>query len=292
MDASNQEQKTISFSQKLHAGAQKLWQQMTVEQRWYFLAFAFPSIILIYNQLPDFLPKQPQAKEAAFTAFLILSTIGIFQYLSKLAHKISNNILLKSIFTAIFVAGATVALSYADSLINETLKVPSGPFNYTQTITSLLLIPIFIAFIAIALSVISVFLITFSPSITTFKLYEKEDEQRYQVPTIFLRCGILIFFGVLAEKSLTQSEGYQKFVTDVIQDYAYNMEMEQYTHCDQSDGERFAYIDANTVVVAIKHGETYSFKVRACKESIAEGVSRSVDEKTKGLLKDILRHLK
>lgn len=289
MDISEQEQITASLSQKLHIRFSKLWQQLSLEQRWYVLAAAFPAAILIYNQAPDFLPKHPQSQDAAFIAFLVFSAVGIFYYLSKLAQKINNNILLKACFSALFIAGATFALSYSDGLINETLKVSSAPFSYTQTIAALLLIPIFIGFTAIALSILSIFLITFSSSISSLKLYERNDENRFPTQTMIVRCALLIYFGVLSEKALTQSDGYQKIISEVIQDYAYNFEMDRYTHCDSSEGERFAYIDSNTVIVGTEQNGKYKFSVRACEESIPQGIGRTLDETAKELVRRIAK---
>lgn len=290
----NQSRKLRICIKILTKRCKKLWEHLTLEQRWYFFAIAFPMLILIYSNVSElFSAPEPEAKEAAFFAFLVCSAVGIFHYLSKLTQQISNNVLLKACSSTLFVATVTLALSFSDTLINETLKVSSTPFAYTQTITALLLIPIFIAFIAVALAVLSFFLISFSRFISTFKLSnDNEIENHFSLITLFARCGLLFFFAHLGNNALTQADGYKEFISGVIQHYAYEFEMEKYTHCESIDGERFAYIDSNTVVVATKREEKYEFKVRACKESIAQGVGRTVDETTKGLIKGFSERLR
>lgn len=274
-----------------------LWGNLNLEQRWYALAFLLPIGIFTYCELSEFFTETPvPTKILTITFFCLPASIGIFIYLSQLAHKVSSNIVLKSLFSVLFAAAITFSLSLADGLINEALNVPSSPFTYTQTITAILLIPIFLISISMIFSVIGIFALTFFPTwelISALSNTERNAvKNKYPKRTTAARWFYLICMGVMSGEALSQSNSYEQYLKDFIQQYAFNFEMEKYTHCDNSEGEKIAYIDSSAVVVGTKNDKGYKFEVRACKESIAEGVGRTVDETTKGLLKELFKNLK
>lgn len=287
----------VSVKEKsLSTATRELWGNLNLEQRWYILAFLLPFGTFIFCELYEFITESPApTKILTITFFCLPASIGILIYLSQLAHRVSSNIVLKSLFSVLLAAVVTFTLSLADGLINETLNVPSSPFTYTQTITAILLIPIFLISISMIFAVVGVFALTFFPTwglISALSNTEKNAANaKYTRRTTTARWFYLICMGVMSGEALSQSNSYEQYVKDFIQQYAFNFEMEKYTHCESSEGEKIAYIDSSTVVVGAKNNESYEFKVRACKESIAEGVGRKVDETTKELVRDFLNGL-
>lgn len=63
------EQEATIFFQKLNAGIRECREGLTTEQKLYVLALVMPALILVYNQAPDFLPKEPELEKAAFILF-------------------------------------------------------------------------------------------------------------------------------------------------------------------------------------------------------------------------------
>ncbi|MGH1431268.1 MAG: hypothetical protein ACRBB4_09120 [Neptuniibacter sp.] len=289
MDVSVKEK---SFSKAIR----ELWGYLNREQRWYTLAFVLPFGTFILCELYEFITvSAAPTKILTITFFCLPASIGILIYLSQLAHRVSSNIVLKSLFSVLLAAAVTFSLSLADGLINETLKVPSSPFTYTQTITAILLIPIFLISISMIFAVVGVFALTFFPTWGLISALSNTEQNavknKYPKRTTAARWFYLICMGVMSGEALSQSNNYEQYVKDFIQQYAFNFEMEKYTHCESSEGEKIAYIDSSAVVVGTKNNESYEFKVRACKESIAEGVGRKVDETTKELVRDFLNGL-
>ena len=288
----------VSVKEKSFSTAiRELWGNLNLEQRWYTLALLLPFGTLIFCEISEFFTEFPApTKILTITFFCLPASIGILIYLSQLAHKVGSNIVLKSLFSVLFAAVVTFTLSLADGLINETLNVPSSPFTYTQTITAILLIPLFLIGISMILAVAGVFALTFFPTwglISALSNTERNAiKMNYTKRTSAARWFYLICLGVMSGEALSKSDSYQQYVKDFIQQYAFNFEMEKYTHCESSEGEKIAYIDSSTVVVGTKNNEGYEFQVRACKESIAQGVGRTVDETTKGLVRNIINGLK
>src|SRR5690625_4390827 len=77
----------------------------------------------------------PQVVVYAAIAFLLY---GFWTYLAPVMKKASESILVKGVWTGLTIAGATVAISFSQMLVNEALQAPTSGFPHTQTLVGVL----------------------------------------------------------------------------------------------------------------------------------------------------------
>ncbi len=203
---------------------------------------------------------------------LITLEIGFIRYLTPVLKTFWEIKLGRIIISLGAILGSALCMSFAGQILNTYMEVTSVSFLYTQTITSLLISPLvisivfgFISFILLPFTMI-VFTtenISFSlKRVFLFWLYERKS-----VPNGFLVvCRIIAFLG-LVTLSWSFNSNNQWF-TDPIGNfakwYAYNFEMDNFSHCSHSDKEKVAYINKDDIVIGLDNGNKIIFKTSTC----------------------------
>lgn len=270
---------------------------LDAEQRWYFFSLFVGLLVLgfygfyyvqeVYN-VPPLL--------GAWMSVVFVASFGVMIFFSTIFTELIKNVIWRSCFSLLFIFLVTLSLTLADGMINDTFKVPSSPFIYTQTIVSILQIPLFVIVASAALSVLFIILIVLFPYITSMEFFklipsslEIERDKKHKKLTYAARFLVILSIGYMSFDFLEKSDGYYSFIKSTAKEYAYSLEMEKYTHCEVKEaGEHFAYLDPINVVVGVVKNNNYVFVVRPCKETIAAGVGRTLDETVKGVGRGIV----
>ncbi len=203
---------------------------------------------------------------------LIALEIGFIRYLTPVLQKFWKIKLGKVIISLGMLLGSAFCMSFAGQIINTYLEVTSAPFLYTQTVTSLLISPLvtsivfgFLSFIIMPFTIVIFSTEKLSLSLKRpllFWLYRPE-----KMPNGFLViCRIIAFIGLV---SLSWSfNSNNQWFTDTIGNfakwYAYNFEMEKFSHCSHADKEKIGYINKDDIVVGIDDGKEISFRTSTC----------------------------
>lgn len=181
----------------------------------------------------------------------------------------------KIVISAMFFLGTTLSLSLSSSLINSSFEVTSTPFLYTQSILSVLIAPLVIS---LFFGIIGVFFLPVSMLLfTTDKLsfsvksiftvwLEKKRSYKEISPLAFIG-RILSFVCVLSFcwSFNGNNAWYTNQLETIAKWYAYNIEMEEFSHCQLTKGEKVRYINKAIIVIGYKENESYKFKTDVCK---------------------------
>lgn len=259
---------------------------LDVEQRWYLFSLFVGLLMLGFygiNYVQDM--YSVPLPEGTWMSVVFVASFGVMRFFSTIFTDLIKNIIWKSCFSLLFVFLVTLSLTLADGMINDTFKVPSSPFIYTQTIVSILQTPLFVVVAAAGLSMIFMFLLLFFPYISSMKFFnlipsslESEKGKKHKNITNTARFFVILCIGYLSFNFLEKSDGYYSFIESTAKEYAYNLEMEKYTHCEmKSPGEHFTYFEPNVVIVGVKKANEYLFTVRPCKETVIAGAANAVD---------------
>lgn len=243
---------------------------MTEEGLAYWIAailFVFAFVAIKPSRYFDV--KLPQVLAYVAVGFLIY---GFWTYLSPVLKKASESLIVKALWAAITIAGATVSFAFAQLMVNETLKVPSSAFPHTQTLVAVLVAPVVIGIFVVALGLvlIPVFQVmlyseTGELSIKSLLgprsvgLNKKGTEAKYCV-------RFVAFFLILAlcGAGLARNDVYLNGIGDFVRWFAFHFETENYSSCVVDPGARVGYLGGDQVVVASKDGDVYDFKVIDC----------------------------
>lgn len=265
----------------------RIIQVSNVEQRWYILSIVFGLFLCIaasYESLVNGKDIDPIA--APLVAMILISTFGVLGYLSKIVSILASSLLWKAIFSVFFLASTNFALTLSNGIVNEAFEVTATPFVYTTSLVAIMLIPLFIVVCTVVLGVYSFFHLIFFPAVRLFERYQLNpivsDVKVWKKTTAVYRYTVIMCLAYGAQESFSYSDGYYEFISDAAKGYAYNYEMEKYTHCEvKAVGEHFSYIDPNTVVVGIQKDDEYNFSVRPCKEMVTVEAAKKVDDTVK-----------
>jgi len=264
-----------------------------VEQRWYLVSIVIGIFLCIVFSVANVLEGYKVSPfKSAFVGVLIFSSVGVLSYLSKLFAVLSSNIIWKSIFSAVFLALTTIALTFADGIINENFRVASEPFSYTKTLLAISMVPWFIAAFAFLLAILGISSLSFYPVVKAAAIFGlspvTSDLKIWVKGTEIYRYVIVVCLGVFAEKSFSYSDGYFRYMGELAKEYAFFYEMDKFTHCEiKNNGERFSYLEPNVVIVGVKTNGEIVFSARACKESVVAGAAGALDNTVKRIGKGV-----
>lgn len=203
---------------------------------------------------------------------LISLEIGFIRYLIPVLKAFWEAKLGKVIISLASLLGSALCMSFAGQILNTYLEVSSIPFLYTQTITSILISPLIISIVFGLLSfiVLPVTMVIFTTDdinlslkrFFLFWLYERKGE----VNGFLVLCRIIAFLGLI---SLSWSfNSNNQWLTEPVGKfakwYAYNFEMDAFSHCMLKSKEKIGYINKDDIVIAIDSGNEMKFKTSTC----------------------------
>jgi xanthine/uracil permease len=173
----------------------------------------------------------PQVLAYVAVGFLIY---GFWTYLSPVLKKASKSLIVRALWAAITIAGATVSFAVAQLIVNETLKVPSSAFPHTQTLVDVLVAPVVIGIFVLALGLvlIPVFQVMLHSETGEFSIKsllsprsegqnKKGTEAKY-----FVRFVAFFLILVLCGSGLARNDVYLSGVGDFARWFAFHFETE------------------------------------------------------------------
>jgi xanthine/uracil permease len=211
----------------------------------------------------------PQVLAYVAVGFLIY---GFWTYLSPVLKKASESLIVRALWAAITIAGATVSFAFAQLIVNETLKVPSSAFPHTQTLVAVLVAPVVIGILVLALGLVlipvfQVMLHSETGELSIKSLLSPRFEGQNKKGTeakYFVRFVAFFLILVLCGTGLARNDVYLSGVGDFARWFAFHFETENYSSCVVDPGARVGYLGGDRVVVASKDGNVYDFKVAEC----------------------------
>ena len=211
----------------------------------------------------------PQVLAYVAVGFLIY---GFWTYLSPVLKKASESLIVKAVWAAITIAGATVSFAFAQLMVNETLKVPSSAFPYTQTLVAILVAPVVIGIFVLALGLVLIpvfqaMLYSETGQLSIKSLLGPRSEGLNKKGTEAKYCvRFVAFFLILAlcGYGLARNDVYLNGIGDFVRWFAFHFETENYSSCVVDPGTRVGYLGGDRVVAASKDGDVYDFKVIEC----------------------------
>ncbi|MEZ8383752.1 hypothetical protein AB6C98_08690 [Vibrio splendidus] len=201
---------------------------------------------------------------------------GAIIWLNTIAKQVSSLLFVKAFWGVVIVSGTALNLGLASTNVNSILEVPSNPFIYTVTITSVLLIPITFSIIGIFLALPLMPVAMFS-SIAQFRDFTPKKLLTFSFITNFGKRSPALFLGrIIACIFLfsaciafnKDSSWYFDLVDDKIKWFAYHLETEEFSYCKLGENERVAYLSNDKVVIASKSSNVYTFRVSLCESTL------------------------
>jgi hypothetical protein len=208
-----------------------------------------------------------------FIGFFLSGAIIWFNIIVK---RVSSLLIVKAFWSIVLISGTAFNLGLASINVNSILEVPSSPFIYTVTVTSVLLMPITLSVIGIllALPLIPVAILS---SITQLKDFSPKRLLTFRFVTSFGKLSAVRFFGriiaciCLFAVCITfnkNSSWYLDIVEDRVKWFAYHLETEEFSYCKLGANERVAYLSSGKIVIASKSSESYIFRVGLCETAL------------------------
>ncbi|KLI68609.1 hypothetical protein VVYB158_06595 [Vibrio vulnificus CladeA-yb158] len=241
--------------------------ELTNEEAAYLIGFA--SLFAI--PLIDYIAPFP-----SYWVCLGFILAGAIIWLNTIAKQVSSLLFVKAFWGVVIISGTTLNLALASTTVNSVLEVPSGPFTYTVTIATVLLIPITFSIIGIFLALPLMPIAVFS-SISQFDDFAPKKLLTLSFLKSFGKHSPVLFFGRMvaciclfsACIAFNQdSSWYSDVVGDKIKWFAYHLEAEEFSYCQLNENERIAYLTNEKVIIASKSSESYTFRVSLCKSAL------------------------
>ncbi len=241
--------------------------KLTNEKAAYLIGFLSIPAIPIVNYFSPFL---------GYWLSLGFFLTGIIAWLNASVKKFSSLLIARAVWGIVAISGTTLNLALASINVNSTLEVPSSPFIYTITITSVLLLPVTLSVLGIVLAIPLMLVASFS-SVT--KLSDLSPQKLLTLH--FIKNGasrsLLLFFGriiacvCLFSACITfnqSSAWYIEIIENKIKWVAYHLETESFSYCELGETERVAYLPNERVIIASKHLESFDFRVEICRTAL------------------------
>lgn len=243
---------------------------MTEEGLAYLLSIViFGLSVLLYSFSKYWDIQLSQIFAYAAMAFLLY---GFWSYLAPILRSASESILIKGIWVALTFAGATIAVSLAQVLVNEAVQVPSSAFPHTQALVAVLVAPVVIGVFVIALGLllVPVFQIMLYSesgelSIKAFLSPKKASSKRTGAEAKYIGRLFAFFVAIgLCFGGLARADAYLNGVSDFVRWFAYHFEAERFSTCSVGPEAKVSYLNGDQVVMVDKSEEGYIFQVVEC----------------------------
>ena len=244
--------------------------EMTEEGLAYCFALALFTLSVLLYRLSHYWDIQiSQVLAYAAITFLLY---GFWSYLAPVLRRASESILVKGVWAALTVAGATVSVSLAQVFVNETLQVPSSAFPHTQALVAVLVAPVVIGVFVVALGLMlaPVFQIMLYSeggelSIKSFLSTAPPDFKKTGVEAKYLGRFLAFFLALgLCFGGLGRTDTYLNGVGNFVRWFAYHFETERFASCTLGPEAKVSYLSGNQLVLAEKDDESYIFQVVEC----------------------------
>lgn len=176
------------------------------------------------------------------------------------------------IVTLAMVVGSALSMSLAGQIINSYLEVTSSPFIYTQTITSIMISPLvisvvfgFLSFIILPFTMIVFSLEGLGFSLKRFVLFWLHQPKDITNGFLIL-CRIIAFAGLfsLSWSFNANNQWFSDPIGSFTKWYAYNFEMDSFSHCSHIEKEKIAYINKDDIIIGIDNGNKITFRTSTC----------------------------
>jgi|GEM_PF-6475794 len=237
----------------------KIWfKALTEEQAAYLVALLFFLILSIIKRFIYLF--NVEFNNYTFAIPLVISLYGFSNFIVPRLFKFTESKLGKSVISFLVILGGLACLGAAKQFINLSFKVPSSAFEHTQSVVSILFVPIFLAFLISLLgtTLMPVMMIsclqTFSiKSIKDIVLFERGSTLVEVNPLtgIFRLClyiAIVSFFF----NSINKLNWYLEEVQQAASYVAFEFDSELFSHCKKNENEKVAYIDESNIVLSTK----------------------------------------
>lgn len=236
-------------------------------------AYLFGLISFVTFILINYLLAQNAVLELYwFTLILIL--YGFSLYVKKIVASVWSSTVGKAVISGIVFLGTTVSFSFADSLINNSFEVVSAPFTYTQSILAILIAPLVtslflgifgVFFLPVSMVFFTVDKFTFSvKKLFTFWFEEKSSTNQIKgLPLIGRICALMSILSFCWAFN-GNNTWYTNQLETIAKWYAFNIEMESYSHCYKDEKQKVRYVNKSIIVVGEKVADTYKFKTTKC----------------------------
>ena len=207
---------------------------------------------------------------------LIFMFYGFSNYVFELIKNLSSNLLGKSLGAIVFLGATTLNLAVANGFINNVLHVPASAFGYTQTLVSILTIPVsssisFMALFVICLSVIMVDGMVRFKSMSAKNILTLKFITGLGVGSPFLVMSRIISIVILLSLSISfvdNNKWYSEQISVFTKWFAFNFEMDSYGYCIIPDSAKVSYLQMDNIVVGEFDGENYNFYVKRCRDEL------------------------
>jgi len=195
-----------------------------------------------------------------FAIPLVISLYGFAHFIVPILIKFTESKLGKSVISFLVILGGLACLGAAKQFINLSLKVPSAAFEHTQSVVSILFVPIFLAFLISFLG-ITLMPVMMIPCFKTFTIKSIKDIVLFERGSTLVEVNPLtgifrffIYFVIVTFffSSINKLNWYLEEVQQAASYVAFEFDSELFSHCKKNENEKVAYIDESNIVLSTK----------------------------------------
>jgi hypothetical protein len=250
----------------------KKWVEgLTEESSAYLLSLALFILIAIYNLIRDI-----DGESVLFVIPLISMLYGFYVYIVQVYRPVWNSIVGKVLISGLIFIGSSFSLALSKLIINASLHVTSSPFLSTVSLTAVLVSPLTITllfgFLGVLILPFAMTLFLGDEGVYSVKriitFWKSKPVGIPQFGKLIIRLGILLLLISTAWTFNGNNSWYMNKVEKFAKWYAYNFDTDVFSHCDIDSGQRVAYIDLSSIVIASVNDDGYEFKVSTCKSDL------------------------
>ena len=195
--------------------------------------------------------------------------IGFFIYLAPIIRKLGKSAIGKVVIGLASIGGSAFSMSFAGQIINGYLEVTTTPFIYTQTIVSILLLPLVFSIIFgfISIFALPILMMLFMLNdIYTMGKRESLISEKKEINGILLVSRLLAFVALIGLSwSFNNNNGwFTDSIGGVARWHAFHFEMDGFSHCSLNENEKISYINKDDVVIGVMSNKEISFRTSTC----------------------------
>ena len=242
------------------------------EEQFSYLFSVFLLIVLLLAKICSHTFNY-EFNDTLFVLPLITLLYGFAHFIVPFFIKHFESKLGKFIISFLVFIGGVACLGFAKQFINLALRVPSSAFEHTQTVVSILFVPIMVGivfsilgFILMPMMMVVCFQMVSISSLKDFLNIGKVfSADRVNPITGFLRLFLFIVIVSSVWSSFQKVGWYLEEVAKFAAYIAYEIDSEQFSHCKKNENERVAYINQSNIVLSKKIADDkFEFYVAKC----------------------------
>lgn len=230
----------------------------------YFLSFLLILLALISIKLFDSL-----GSTVILWLSLITLEIGFFIYLVPIIRKLGKSTIGKVTIGLASIVGSAFSMSFAGQIINGYLEVTTTPFIYTQTIVSVLLLPLVFSVIFGFISIFAlpvIMMLFMLNDIHTMGKRETLISEKKETNGILLISRFLAFIVLigLSWSFNNNNSWFTDSIGGIAKWHAFYFEMDKFSHCSLEKNEKASYINKDDIVIGAINEQKISFRTGVC----------------------------